>query len=334
MRINYSGRWEKNEGYGTFTYEFFKGLTKTGIQPVPIHLEQFNDWELEHFRAAGINLGDPLLLIHPPDLRYVTKVPGRVWCFTMYEATALPENWVSNINRFCERLIVPSQFCYDVFEGQGVEKPIHIVPGGIDPQMPLYTREIDRPYTFLCLADRGSRKGYDLVWQAFYDVFGDDPNVRLVTKMRQDPEGLVNYLSEAGSDYRTSLFKSDVEKVKDIYANVDCMVFPTRGEGYGLPPREAAACGVPTICTRWSGTADVDNWGIGIGYKLKRSLLPGNGLWAEPNYEELKEAMRNCYENRVEVRVKAIEHALWLRCNETWDKASSKLSSLFWEYLT
>jgi glycosyltransferase involved in cell wall biosynthesis len=334
LRINYAGRWEKNEGYGNFTYNFFDQLGKLPIDIAPIHLEQLNDWQIRHFRAAGYDPNRPLLLIHPPDLRYVTKLPGRMWCFTMYEATALPENWVHNINQFCERLLVPNQFCVDVFERQGIEKPIHIIPGGIDPTMPIYAKEIDRPFTFLCLADRGNRKGHDLVWRAFYDVFGMSDNVRLITKMRQDPEGLVNYLREDGSDYRISLYKSDVPEVADIYASVDCLVFPTRGEGWGLPPREAAACGVPTICTSWGATEDIDNWGIGIGYKLEKSLLPGNGLWAEPNFEDLKNAMRMCYEMRGAVKHRAIEHAHWLRENQTWAHAANKLYSLMQEKLT
>lgn len=333
-KINFCGRWERNEGYGSFTYNFYEQLYKLGVDLAPVHLSQLEDWQQEHFRSAGYDTNRPMLLIHPPDNVYVTKLPGRVWCFTMFESTGIPKEWAPNLNSFCDRLIVPTQFCKDIFENAGVNKPIDIVPGGIDPTMPIFREEMDRPYTFMCLGDRGGRKGHDLVWRAFYDVFGDDPNVRLITKMRQDPEGVVRYLSESDSDYRISLFKGDMRNAYEIYSNADCFVFPTRGEGYGLPPREAAACGIPTICTSWGALEDCKDWAIPIGYKLDKAIPPLIGLWAEPDYNELKEAMWKCYAERNAVKRQAIKNAEKIRETMTWAHAAKKLYDLMQEKLS
>lgn len=334
IKINLTGRFVPNEGYGTFTYKFLEHLTKQGVDAAPIHMEMFNSWQHEHFRQAGYDLNRPLLLIHPPDLKFVTYVPGRVWAFTMYESTKLPKYWVDNLNKHCERLIVPTEFCRQLFTQQGTKIPIHIVPGGIEPSLPVFTQVVDRPFTFLSLGDRGDRKGHDLAWRAFYEVFGNSDDVRFVIKARQDPEGVISFITEAGTDYRTSLFKGDVKETKDIFANVDAFVFPTRGEGYGLPPREASACGIPTICTKWSGTDDCDNWAFPIDkFKLKESNLSAGGRWAEPDFEQLKDLMWFVYAERERAKAQAVKHAQWLRENQTWEQAATTLHGLFKEHM-
>jgi glycosyltransferase involved in cell wall biosynthesis len=39
------------------------------------------------------------------------------------------------------------------------------------------------------------------------------------------------------------------DELRQLYSSVDVLVYPSREEGYGLPPIEAAACGTPSILT-------------------------------------------------------------------------------------
>ena len=41
-----------------------------------------------------------------------------------------------------------------------------------------------------------------------------------------------------------------------LYAAADCYVLISRGEGFGLPYLESAACGLPVIGSRYSGQTD------------------------------------------------------------------------------
>lgn len=39
------------------------------------------------------------------------------------------------------------------------------------------------------------------------------------------------------------------EELRQLYSSVDVLVYPSRDEGFGFPPTEAAACGTPSVCT-------------------------------------------------------------------------------------
>lgn len=39
------------------------------------------------------------------------------------------------------------------------------------------------------------------------------------------------------------------DRLRELYSSADVLVYPSREEGYGLPPVEAAACGTPSVLT-------------------------------------------------------------------------------------
>ena len=93
-----------------------------------------------------------------------------------------------------------------------------------------------------------------------------------------------------------------------LYAGVDALVQPSRGEGWGRPHVEAMAMGKPVIATDWSGpTAYLtdDN-----GYPLRRlpDLVPvregafKGHLWAEPDGGHLRELLRRVASDPAEAR--------------------------------
>jgi Glycosyltransferase len=264
-----------------------------------------------HVNQIGLNSGEGqiipsfggLLLGYPTIWNEfgVMALLGKRVAVTMFESTKLPAGWVVNLNT-CAAVIVPSVWVAEVFRNSGVIVPIHVVPLGVDPvyfDVCRQPRMDDRPYTFVCLGDRQTRKGWDLAWHAFKSAFGKREDVRLIIKCRKNGLDFIN-----SGDANVQILRADLthEAMAQFYAECDCMVFPTLGEGFGLPPREFAATGGPVLVTRFGGTADnLDEWGYGIPYKLVDAWpavhrypdkLQGCGQWAEPNVQVLTRQMK------------------------------------------
>lgn len=315
------------EGYGRYTRYTIRSLVNAGASVYP-SLRDTASLPGWLSRMAGLDFSRHTLAVMPGGL--VEARPGRQGVLTMYETTRLPKEWVERLNKHSAYVIVPSTYLVEMFKASGVEVPIRVVPGGIDPAefpaLPTTNAERGKPFTFLCLGDRGTRKGFDTVWSAFWRAFGDTPDVRLVIKARATSLG---ELDIANSDRRLSIWREDVESLADVFAACDCFVFPTKGEGYGMPPREAAAMGIPVICTAWSGVADdIDQWALPIrDFKMADHgpMMDGNGRWAKPSVDATAALMRYVYENRDEARAKAKAASAWLHANQTWQQSGEKL---------
>lgn len=325
-------------GFGRMAINVFRYLTRRGVDVAPVLPDQAR-WSGVLQRAAGVDFSRTTLAIIPHC--QWPSVPGRLIGYTMWESTTLPpekrDGWVDNINLYCERLLVPCQWNADIFKQAGVIVPIHVVPLGIDPaEFPIAPdHQRGHPYTFMALGDRGSRKGHDLVWRAFFEAFGDAEDVRLVIKCRENDmmtpvevgsgkKKWVNTLDLSNFDRRVSIWREDATNLADVYGVADCYAFPSRGEGWGFPPREAAAMGIRAIVSDYGGLTEggAKNYAIPIPCTEASSPMSLDGLWAQPDFEALVAAMRRVYEQRKETRQEAREAADWLRKNQTWDNAA------------
>lgn len=323
MQLNWIGyKFIKTDGYGRFNMGFIKALIKQGVKVYPdtIDVLEYPGW---FQRAKGLEFGKTTIQCMPA--HEMKSIPGRLTGFSMWEAEGVPDGWIDILNDVPTYVLVPCEWFKGSLINQGVKTPIHVMPGGIDPfECEVLPQNNHRPFTFGCWGDRGTRKGMDLVWMAFYKAFGKSKDVRLLIKCR--PPSLP-YMDLAHSDSRISLWREDADDIGSIFSQMDCFVFPTRGEGFGMPPREAAACAIPTICTNWAGTADnIENWAIPLNkYEFGESPLPGKGQWANPDVDEIVSQMRWVYDNQDQAKQDALIRAEWLRRNLTWEHAAKRL---------
>lgn len=318
-----------------------EAVVNKGISVTPLTFDQAKYWPEEYFRYAGIDTNRLTMYVGVPAYQeanaapvtpFFNQYPARVMVYTMFEATKIPSHWPAALDEYAERVIVPSKFCHEIFkealEAEKIFMPVHTVEAGIDPEefKPKKHWLDNRPFTFMVLGDRGNRKGWDVAWAAFYDEFGDNPDVRFVIKSRgYNLQAFRSYMA----DYRTIVWNADVPRSSDAYKIADCFVFPSRGEGYGLPPREAAACGIPVICSKNTGLDDeITEWALPVECKTKkvpRGGLNTEGNWFEPSKEQLQAHMRWVYENRDEARKNALIASDWIRKNRTWDRSALQL---------
>lgn len=341
MKLNWIGYYNENDGYGRFNSRLVRALMSKGFRVKPAteaHL-YMPEWMQ---RQEGLDWSALTISSLPPYL--VRPVPGRHWVLTMIEGSLAPPDWVDSLNNSgAERILVPSQHNKEAYEQSGVTIPISILPGGTDPYefYPAYHHEIPNTYTFLTWADRGFRKGVEEVYEAFYIAFGSkttgEQNVRLAFKYLPRKGGTLMDLVKTAQDVDKRLLFLDKSypAMRDVYVQSNCLVLPSRCEGWGMPHREAAMMGLPVITQKYGGLDDghLEEWALVLEGGRIRPIPKENkmnlGEWMIADKNKLAEKMRWCFENQAEARNFGYKARQWLQRYQTW----SHSANLFREYL-
>lgn len=287
------------ESYGVIANQLVKHLLAIGVNAVALGVDRPDMPKEAPFPDAqgAIYMGWPTSYsMFPPVL------PGRRIAITMHESSRCPDAWIAPLNTM-DAVIVPSQFCVDVFRSGGVTAPIYVVALGVGEIYQPAERKPQTPMRFLAFLDRGERKGGLIAVRAFMKAFGDDPDYQLVLKMRRR-EHTLELLS---SNIELIQFDMTEQELHELYCSCDVMIAPTACEGFGLLPREFAATGGIALATNYGGTADdLDQWGWPLAYTLGPANwrdLPSYeeddfGEWAVVNVDALAEKLRDVADNR------------------------------------
>lgn len=331
MKINWVGhRFIKEDGYGRFGIHMIRALTRLGVNVHPLTATTLYDLPADILQMTGVDFSNRSIFLMAP-IAIKDAPPPNSFIWTMHEDSRLPSEWAVKINQF-ERCIVPCEHNAEVFRAGGVTIPIDVVHGGTSPEeFPVRETVEDRPYTYICLADRGSRKGWETVWGAWYEAFPQTvTDVRLIIKAR--PEMVPEWFREANlPDKRIERWYDNVPDMKQVFNRADCVVYPARGDGWGMWWREAAMMGLPALVTPYSGNAvGAHEAAITLEkYTMVESMLDySQGEWAMADQHEVAEKMRWCYEHQAEAREKGRSAAAWLRQNQTWDHSAKALLKL------
>lgn len=119
-----------------------------------------------------------------------------------------------------------------------------------------------------------------------------------------------------------------------LYRAADCFLWPSLGEGWGYPPREAAATGLPVITCAHTGMDDAGEWAYTIPYELDR--VPALfrhwggqcGTFPLPDVDALAARMRWVYDNREEAAAFGLAASEVVTRRSTADAAADILREL------
>lgn len=249
------------------------------------------------------------LLIHPPDYPLHEAHHGLtnfVW-YSMWEATRMNPAWVTHLN-LATAVIVPCNYCLDVFSACGVRAPMYKVPLGLsEDYKPVILKQSD-PFIFGTggrLSHGGSRKGVGAVVHAFLKAFPDNPDVRLHIKIFNDCK------MESFDDPRIVYIREYLQEPDMIkwYQRLNCYVSMAQSEGFGLMPMAALKCGTPLISPIYSGTTEYLHETVCYPVDFKYVETDGHyrnaGHWAAPSIDDCADQMRHVYENYDAAMVKA-----------------------------
>ena len=243
----------------------------------------------------------------------------RVW-FTMCEMPEFPESHIAALNE-SDAIFTPSSWCGEVYQRRGVTTPRFRVPLGVDLQTYFFDaarKERDRPFTFLWVGictghirqlakgdPIGDRKRGWLVRHAFQEL--NLPDSRLILKSVPFPSGRMDFkyrLENGGIVHNFSEWISE-GAMADLFMDADVLVWPTWGEGFGLPPLEAAACGTPSILPNFSAITDYFDpaWCIDLPHTVNLIWRRGEDITgACVTIQALKEKMLWAYNHRDTIR--------------------------------
>lgn len=190
--------------------------------------------------------------------------------------------WGYSILKNASKLLALTPMEVEQYKSLGIDKnKIEIVPNGIDfsefqnlPEKGQFKKEYNLSNDtkiILYLGRIHKTKGIDLLVESFADVLKEINNVKLVIVGPDD--GYLQYLKNLVKKIRIEkqvLFINSLygrEKLK-AYVDADVHVLPRHFEPFGMTLIEACACGIPAICSKGCGIADVINnrTGFAVSY--------------------------------------------------------------------
>jgi hypothetical protein len=177
--------------------------------------------------------------------------------YSMFESNKIPRMWVKKLNEKFDMVVVPDPYLIDVYKNSGVTIPIFFVPLGVDLDSQLASPiKTKRSKNFLYANfsfGKESKNQLKLV-QAFSKVQKIHDDVSLLINSRgahdETKDKIMEYISNSGVkniEYAVNSLSHDL--YANILKEVDCFVYPSKGEGFSVQPREAMALGIPTIIT-------------------------------------------------------------------------------------
>jgi len=302
--------------------------------------EGFDDYRLNVFHSRPEPRHPAVAVVYAQgDVFYRNRGRYKIG-YTMLEVDGFPAEWVRQANRMDE-VWVPSAANREGFRRSGLERPIHVVPLGVDPHyFHPGIRGIPNPrgeFLFLAVFEWGERKAPELLLRLFNDEFSAAEPVRLLCKVVNCDKHLslkreIRRLMLRSSGGRISYLLNQEfphYQLGALYRSADCFVSPSRGEGWNMPLMEAMACGLPAIATDWGAHTEFLNDEIAYPLKVlgtvpavaKCPYYRGHS-WADPDPEHLRFRLREVFENRDEARRRGQAAAREVARKWSWDNTA------------
>ena len=320
-------------GYGKLEQALWSALVEQGVairsigELHPEGIAALSDAAFAGLRKPPPHAANTLITGVPDFGNDPISFDSRLWLYTMSESTRVGRAYVDCINTLYAGAMVTAPDLVPIYRESGIKVPVYYVPMGITPPpvQPIRRQPDKDRFIFLTYSLGEMRKGAELVIMAFKELFGGDPRYQLLVKAPPDPMPWLRAIP----DDQILLIDGKLSEQAwfELLASVDCFVFPSRGEGFGLPPREAVLAGTPAIATEWLGMWDVACWGYPIdvaelrSYSFDGRANHQNAQWAEPDRESLKCWMRYMVANQAEALGKIERQQAYLQ-EFTWRRTA------------
>jgi glycosyltransferase involved in cell wall biosynthesis len=250
------------------------------------------------------------------------------------------------------KAVTPSQWSAEGFYRAGFDRDqVLVVPHGVDTgtfhPMPDIRKQVrsrmpvlDGEFVFLNVGGMSSNKGIRLLLRGFAEVCRKFPYARLILKGMDhlyDSRALLHQSLRTLSASNQQLVLQRMTYLGDslshsamatLYQVADVYVSPYRAEGFNLPVLEAAACGIPIICTHGGPTDDFVTDEFARRVESEKSVITIDGRPASqlnPSLEHLIALMTFAIEDSHWREQAAEAGPRHVRASYTWDCAVDTL---------
>lgn len=376
-QICWTGSFSDLGGYANMNREICLRLIHHGIYPrleilkTAVQTDQTTTAVLRALASSKKDPDAPLVVGFTP--MQINQKYSRVAFYTMMETQGIHAHFASTCNEYADEIWTPCKFYLDQFVKAGINKPSFLFPLGVNHRIytpdakynpPIFenlqtnkkTRELPNVFKFMSLFGWSYRKGADVLCRSFFKAFGATDDVALVIYSRYMCSSaevhkqfirneIAKYLKESGNEHPAHIFLCSEEipicDLPGCYANSNCFVFCSRGEGFGLPVIEAGACGLPVIST--FNTAMTQYLDDDVAYLIPTDRLSTANeklTWITEYYRDqlfpelgeesvalCSEMMKKVYKDNKEGLQKASNFRKRILAEYTWDECASRVAS-------
>ena len=209
---------------------------------------------------------------------------------------------------------------------------IHVIPNAVDSifaqtfnkkESQNYIKDKYSITNFLLYVSRiEPRKNQELLLQAYLDLKLWQQNVSLVfigsnTLKNSKFSEMIRNLSNEAKECIFHLKNIPFSDLVEFYRSAELFVYPSKAEGFGIPPIEAASIGIPVICSNTTAMSDF--------------TFLEKGFFSPSDLGQLKQKITLSLENKL-YSLKELEDIKGYVANKySWDKSACKLAELIEE---
>tara|TARA_Y100001972_G_scaffold29384_1_gene36214 strand:+ start:1147 stop:2313 length:1167 start_codon:yes stop_codon:yes gene_type:complete len=197
---------------------------------------------------------------YPPIWNWPAHDKTKIVYIQPWEYPKAPFEWQYKFETFADALIVPSNYCKQVFTKGGLNpNNCFVVPNGFNDA--LFNKDKSsvtskfninaEKFNFVYVGNSQWRKGLDILINAWHKSFKKYDKCTLIIKDNSSIYGKNNILNEIiKMQYKTECAEViyidknlSEQEMADIYKCSNVLVHPYRAEGFGMHVQEAMACG-------------------------------------------------------------------------------------------